>query len=286
MREEFYYPSRDGRTQIHAVEWTPGGEVRGVLQICHGMVEYIERYHEFAEYMCGHGYYVVGHDHLGHGKSVVDEADYGYFPEKDGNQCVIEDIQQLRMTVSGKYPGVPYLMLGHSMGSFLMRQYLTVYGEGLSGAVIMGTGYQPLPILAAGQMICRVTALFKGWRYRSRFVDNLSFGSFNKRFEPSETGREWVTSDAEHQKKYVGDPLCMFRFTLGGYYQMFEGMKTLNRKESLKKVPRDLPILLLPGQTIRWEHSARMYERCTGVIRRPDVRELRSSCMQGCAMRS
>ena len=148
MREEFYYPSRDGRTQIHAVEWTPGGEVRGVLQICHGMVEYIERYHEFAEYMCGHGYYVVGHDHLGHGKSVVDEADYGYFPEKDGNQCVIEDIHQLRMTVSGKYPGVPYLMLGHSMGSFLMRQYLTVYGEGLSGAVIMGTGYQPLPILA------------------------------------------------------------------------------------------------------------------------------------------
>ncbi len=247
MREEFYYPSRDGRTQIHAVEWTPDGEVRGVLQICHGMVEYIERYHEFAEYMCGHGYCVVGHDHLGHGKSVVDEADYGYFPEKDGNQCVIEDIHQLRKTVSGKYPGVPYLMLGHSMGSFLMRQYLTVYGEGLSGAVIMGTGYQPFPILAAGQMICRVTALFKGWRYRSRFVDNLSFGSFNKRFEPSETGREWVTSDAEHQKKYVGDPLCMFRFTLGGYYQMFEGMKTLNRKESLKKVPRDLPILFTAG---------------------------------------
>ena len=247
MKEEFYYLSRDGKTQIHAVEWLPACEVKGVLQICHGMVEYIERYHEFAEYMCGYGYYVVGHDHLGHGKSVTDEADYGYFPEDNGNRCVIGDIQQLRVITARKYPGVPYMMMGHSMGSFLIRQYLTMDGEGLAGVIVMGTGYQPLPLLVAGQMICRAAALFKGWRYRSKFVDNLSFGSFNKRFEPSKTGREWVTSDEEHQQRYVGDPLCMFRFTLGGYYQMFEGMKTLNRRESMAKIPKDLPVLFTAG---------------------------------------
>jgi len=238
MKKEFYYLSRDGKTQIHAVEWLPEDEPKGILQICHGMVEYIERYHEFAEFLCRRGYYVTGHDHLGHGKSVKDETEYGYFPEKNGNQCVIGDIHQLRVITSRKYPGVPYVMLGHSM---------TIHGEGLAGAVIMGTGYQPLAVLEAGQMVCRVTALFKGWRYRSEFVDNLSFGSFNKRFEPGETGREWVTSDAKIRRQYVEDPLCMFRFTVGGYYQMFEGMKTLARPGSMAQIPRDLPVLFTAG---------------------------------------
>ncbi len=247
MKKEFYYLSRDGKTQIHAVEWLPEDTPKGVLQICHGMVEYIERYHEFAEYMCGHGYYVTGHDHLGHGRSVKDETEYGYFPEKKGNRYVIGDIHQLRMITSKKYPGLPYLMLGHSMGSFLLRQYLTEHGDGLAGAVVMGTGYQPLAVLKAGQAVCRVTAMFRGWRYRSKFVDSLSFGSFNKRFEPGETGREWVTSDPEIRRRYVEDPLCMFRFTVGGYYQMFEGMKTLARPGSMAGIPKDLPVLFTAG---------------------------------------
>ncbi|MCI8665965.1 MAG: alpha/beta hydrolase [Dorea sp.] len=247
MKKDFYYLSRDGKTQIHAVEWMPEDEPKGILQICHGMVEYIERYHEFAEYLCRHGYYVTGHDHLGHGKSVKDETEYGYFPKKNGNRCVIGDIHQLRMITSKKYPGVPYLMLGHSMGSFLLRQYLTEHGKGLAGVVIMGTGYQPMAVLEAGQLLCRVTALFKGWKYRSKFVDNLSFGSFNKRFEPGETGREWVTSDTELCRRYVEDPMCMFRFTVGGYYQMFEGMKVLSRAGSMAQIPRDLPVLFTAG---------------------------------------
>ncbi|MEZ3487045.1 MAG: lysophospholipase [Lachnospiraceae bacterium] len=247
MKKEFYYRSRDGKTQIHAIEWIPAERIRGVLQICHGMVEYAERYQEFAEYMCGHGIYVVAHDHLGHGKSINTEADYGYFPEKNGNRCVIGDIQQLRVITSKKHPGVPYMMLGHSMGSFLLRQYLPMYGDGLAGAVIMGTGYQPVLVLEAGQLVCCVTALFKGWRYRSKFVDNLSFGGFNKKFEPSETGRDWITSDRELQRKYVEDPLCMFRFTLGGYYQMFEGMKSLNKKKNIARIPKELPILFTAG---------------------------------------
>ena len=148
MKQEFYYPSRDGKTQIHAIEWIPEGEMKGVLQICHGMVEYINRYDEIAEFMAGHGYNVTGHDY----------------------------------------------MLGHSMGSFLLREYLTMYGTGLAGAIIMGTGYQGALVLNAGQLICRVLAAFKGWKYRSKFVDNLSFGSYNKKFEPAETTKDWITS--------------------------------------------------------------------------------------------
>ena len=248
MKQEFYYPSRDGKTQIHALEWVPEGKIKGVLQICHGMVEYIDRYHEFAEYMSENGYYVTGHDHLGHGKSIQSEEELGYFDETRGNQYVIGDIQKLREMTMKKYPDAPYYMLGHSMGSFLLREYLTMYGKGLDGAVIMGTGYQSALILNAGQLVCRVIAAFKGWKHRSRFVDNLSFGSYNKRFEPSENTKDWITSDREKRQKYVEDPLCSYMFTLGAYYQMFEGMKVLTKKESLERIPKDLPILFVSGK--------------------------------------
>lgn len=247
MKQEFYYPSSDGSTQIHGTEWLPEGKIKGILQICHGMVEYIDRYDEFAGYLAARGIYVVGHDHLGHGKSIQSPEDYGYFPEEKGNQYVIADIHKLREMTMEKYPDTPYLMLGHSMGSFLLRQYLTMYGDGLAGAVIMGTGYQPKLLLEAGQFICTMIAGMKGWRYRSVFVDNMCFGGYNKRFEPGETSKEWITSDVSHRRKYVEDPLCSFMFTIAAYYQMFEGMKTLVEKDSVHKIPKDLPVFFVAG---------------------------------------
>ena len=247
MKHEFYYTSRDSVTKIHAIEWLPDRDIKGVLQICHGMVEYIDRYDEFAEFMSEHGYYVVGHDHLGHGKSIQTEADLGYFDERKGNQYVIGDIYQLQEMTRKKYPDVPYFMLGHSMGSFLLRQYLTMYAEGLAGVVIMGTGHQGMLTLCAGRMICRIIAAFKGWKYRSTFVDNLSFGGFNKKFEPGETSKEWITSDKKKRDEYVRDPLCSYTFTLGAYYQMFAGMKVLVRKGSMKRIQKTLPVLFTAG---------------------------------------
>lgn len=248
MKNEFYYPSRDGSTQIHGIEWLPEGEIKGILQICHGMVEYIERYDEFAKTCASCGYYVVGHDHLGHGQSIQNSDDYGYFQETKGNQYVIGDIHKLREMTMKKYPGVPYYMLGHSMGSFLLRQYLTMYGAGLAGAIIMGTGHQSRFLLEAGQFVCRMIAGVKGWRYRSTLVNNMAFGSYNKKFEPSDTKKDWITSDEEHLKKYVADPLCSFIFTVGAYYQMFEGMKVLDMKESMEKIPKELPVFFVAGE--------------------------------------
>ena len=127
MRDEFYFPSKDGNTEIHTIEWKPEGEVRAVLQICHGMVEYIRRYDEFAQFLCREGYYVVGNDHLGHGKSIQAKSEYGFFNEKYGNACVLGDMHTLRQRTEKKYPGVPYFMLGHSMGSSLLRQYIQMF---------------------------------------------------------------------------------------------------------------------------------------------------------------
>lgn len=133
------------------------------------------------------------------------------------------------------------------MGSFLLRQYLTMYGEGLAGAIVMGTGYQPKLLLEAGQFICSIIAGMKGWKYRSEFVDNLCFGGYNKKFEPGQTSKEWITSDTMLRRRYVEDPLCSFVFTIGAYYQMFEGMKVLGERGSTEKIPKNLPVYFVAG---------------------------------------
>lgn len=174
MKREFQYPSRDGVTQIHAIEWEPEGEIHAVMQLCHGMVEFIDRYDAFAKYLNEHGIYVVGHDHLGHGKSVQNEEYHGYFHKTNGNEYVIGDIHKLREMTQKKYPDKPYFMLGHSMGSFLIRQYMEMYGSGLSGVIVMGTGAQPGVALFFGKLLCKVIAAFKGDDYRSAFVDIIN----------------------------------------------------------------------------------------------------------------
>ena len=246
-KREFKFLSKDGKTQIHAIEWVPDDEVKAVLQICHGMVEYIDRYDEFACFLAERGIYITGHDHLGHGNSVSSKEEHGYFPEKNGNQCVIGDIHTLRNLTKKKYPDVPYFMLGHSMGSFLLRQYLTMQGKGLSGAIIMGTGLQPMAILKAGQAVCKTIAKVKGWKHRSKLVDNMAFGSYNKKFEPAKTGKDWITSDEEHLMKYVSDPFCSYVFTVAGYYQMFEGMKSIATPAAAGLVPKNLPVFFVAG---------------------------------------
>ena len=246
MRREFYYPSLDKKTQIHAVVWKPAGEIRGILQICHGMVEYIGRYEEFAEYLAQKGYVVAGNDHLGHGASVSGPEEYGHFP-KDGNRCLIGDIHKLRKILEKKYPGRPYYMLGHSMGSYLLREYLLYKGNGLAGAIIMGTGQEPRIKLDAGQAVCRMIVAVKGWHYRSRLVNALCFGGYNRHFRKGQGKSTWLTSDEEICQRYARDPLCSFVFTLRAYEQLMQIIKILERPGSEQRIPKDLPLLVVSG---------------------------------------
>ena len=134
------------------------------------------------------------------------------------------------------------------MGSFLVRQYLTLYGQGLAGAIIMGTGYQPIPVILAGQLLCKILAAFKGWRHRSRLVDGLCLGIYRSHFKSGGGVGDWTTSDREMWEKYTKDPLCNFRFTLAGYYQMLEGMKSLVKAGSVKRIPKELPVFFVAGE--------------------------------------
>ena len=249
MKREFTFDSRDGRTKIHAVEWKPEqGEVLGILQIFHGMVEFVERYEEFANFLAGKGFVVVGNDHLGHGASIVSKEDFGFFEEKNGNQIVLADVQRMKQLTEESYPGVPYYILGHSMGSFLLRQYLCMHGEELDGAIIMGTGTQPLAVLKLGKGLCSLIASVKGWRHRSRLIDKMAFGSYNKRFEPARTRVDWLTKEEAVVDRYLADERCTFLFTVNGYYNLFSSIEQASLDRNLRKMPKDLPVLFVAGK--------------------------------------
>lgn len=248
MKDEFYFPSKDGNTEIHTIEWKPEGKAKAVLQICHGMVEYVGRYEEFADFLCDRGYYVVGNDHLGHGKSVQAKSEYGFFSEKYGNTCVLGDIHTLRQRTEKKYPDVPYFMLGHSMGSSLLRQYIQMYGKGLAGIILTGTvSDHSKALLQFGRQLCRVLAAVRGWHYRSSLVNDIAIGAYNRKFRPAHTQVDWVTSDRDHLEAYISDPLCSFVFTVNAYYSMFTGMISMQKKEGVNMIPRHLPILFASG---------------------------------------
>ena len=249
VKREFTFASGDKRTKIHAVEWKPEkGKPCGVLQIFHGMVEFIERYEEFANFLTEKGFVVIGNDHLGHGKSIRGKEEYGFFSEQNGNQTVLGDLRRLHVQTAKKYPGIPYFILGHSMGSFLLRQYLSMYGEELDGAIIMGTGTQPVAALRFGRRLCHILAKLHGWHYRSRFVDKMAFGGYNKHFRPARTDKDWLTKEESVVDAYLADERCTFLFTLNGYDNLFYSIEEAGKQENIEKIPKDLPVLFVAGQ--------------------------------------
>lgn len=249
IKHTFGFLSADKGTKIHAVRWEPEeGEIKGILQISHGMIEYVERYEAFAEFMTKQGFMVVGNDHLGHGKSVASPEFWGYFAPKCGSDIVVEDLNQLRTMIQEEYPGVPYFMLGHSMGSFLLRKYLSKYGAGLHGAVIMGTGTQPDIVVQSAKAVCRFQALFRGWNYRSKLVENMAFSGYNKRFLDENLENAWLTKDKDIVNTYNKEPRCTFKFTLNGYYNLFDTIHYINQPENIQRIPKNLPLFLIAGE--------------------------------------
>ncbi|NLA71038.1 MAG: alpha/beta hydrolase [Clostridiaceae bacterium] len=247
-RKTEYIKSSDGKTQLYLQIWDPGDEPRAVLQIAHGMVEFIDRYDRFARAMASEGILVVGNDHLGHGNSVTTKDNWGYFADENGNRHVLEDMRAVQRLFKERYPQLPYFLMGHSMGSFLTRQYLHTYPEDEFAAVILtGTGMQPAALVSTGMTFVKMIRAFKGPRYRSKFLTNLSLGSNNKPFKPNRTTCDWLTRDEAIVDAYVADERNQFMFTVSAFADMFEGIKTLYQKANLDKMNRDIPVLIASG---------------------------------------
>lgn len=245
-RREFRIPSSDGRSGLHAVLWAPEGEVRQLVLISHGMTEHILRYDPFARFLAENGIAVIGHDHLGHGKTVQDGR-YGYFADEKGHVCVIKDLHRTAGRICTMYPGRPLYMLGHSMGSFFLRRYITLYGEELAGAIIMGTGDQAFPVVAAGKLIAGMIGAIRGKEYQSRWMHQLVLGNYNRSFMPARTENDWLSKDWESVDRYCSDPFCNFKFTASAYCDFFNIMMDLKLRRQEDRIPKSLPLYILSG---------------------------------------
>ena len=249
QKKEFYFDSRDGKHKIHAIQWIP--EVKApvcIMQIVHGMAEYIDRYDEFARYMADKGILVVGDDHLGHGKSVAPGEPYGYFCKEDAPTVLVRDEHRLKKIMQKRYEGVPYIILGHSMGSFITRNYLLRYGAGIDGVIIVGTGMQPKVVLRFGIALSSLVGALLGEKHVSRFIDKMSFGVYNKRIASPKTSFDWLSRNEDNVRRYLDDPMCGFIFTANGFQTLFKLIYNLHDEAKLKQMPKNLPVFFLAGE--------------------------------------
>lgn len=269
-------PSTRPGAQLNVLVCLPEGRPRAVLQMTHGMVEYIGRYEELARFLAGQGIAAVGHDHLGHGGTAATKEDYGYFGRPDGNRLLLDDIFAVTRWAKAlpALAGLPWFLLGHSMGSFYARQYLCEHGGELSGAILMGTGWQPRAAALAGRALCHLLAAFKGWHYRSKLVDGMAFGSYNRSFAPARTSKDWLNRDGREVDRYLADERCSFRFTLNGYDSLFTGLARLCDKRLLAQVPKDLPLLFLSGADDPVGSRGKGVERAAQSLRDAGVRHI------------
>ena len=193
-KRTFTYPSSDGIHAIHAQEWIPEGKPRAILQIVHGIADHVERYDELARFCAERGILVCGEDHLGHGYTGS-KGEYGYFADHDGWTLVTQDVRALRQLQGEKYPGVPYVLLGHSMGSFLVRTYLCRYPGTVDAAVLSGTGQENGVKIASGHMVSSLLINLRGGHYVSPLLTLLSLGVYNHAFAPNRTRADWISRD-------------------------------------------------------------------------------------------
>lgn len=245
MREDFWYDSK-GAGKIHGCRWTPEESPKAVVQIVHGIAEFIERYDEFAAYLNGLGFLVVAEDHMGHGQSVGENGIQGYF--HGGWFTAVEDTMTLLRETQAAYPDIPYVLFGHSMGSFMDRTILCKYPDsGISAAVICGTGWQPAALLPPVTRFIEAVCRKDGEDKPSAFLENLVFGSYNKRVEHPRTAYDWLSRDAKIVDAYIAHPMCGFTPTAGLLREMMKGLTYIEKPAHLEAMKKDLPVFFVAG---------------------------------------
>ena len=245
MHKHIDYPSSCGKAVIEAFHW-PCENPRGVVQLCHGMAEHVERYDEFARFLNDNGFAVVGNNHLGHGASLID-GQLGYFGDDGAYNNVVEDMELLRKRATALYPNVPYFVFGHSMGSFLTRIYIARYGNNITGAVICGT-MGPNRTSEKAQLPTKAIIALKGPKYVSQVLADASSVNNLKRIPNARTKFDWLSRDESVVDAYINDDLCGFTFTCSAYLELSRMIENISDDAWFMSVPKALPLYVISGE--------------------------------------
>lgn len=247
IRSQFSLQAVDG-IDINVFKWeNTNVDVHGVIQIAHGMAEHILRYEPFCKFLTTNGFIVYGNDHRGHGGTIALVDEKGFFAEKNGFEKVVHDMKLLSDTIRIEHPELPLFLFGHSLGSFLTRRYIQLFHYDIAGVILSGTGGDKGLIGKIGLQIAKWEAKRRGLRTPSPLLDKLTFGHYNKKFEPARTKFDWLTRDTDIVDQYLEDDLCGFVCTAGLFVDLIYGLEIIHRKEEMNKVPYALPIFLIAG---------------------------------------
>lgn len=244
MKKTFYLMSEADQLKLHVLLMEPEGDPKGIVQICHGMTEHKERYEPFMKMLCANGYAAVIHDHRGHGKSIKEEGDLGYFYDTTGEK-IVEDVHQLTVWMKKRYPGIPYHLFGHSMGSLVVRCYLKKYDRDLDSLIVCGS---PSENKAAGAgIVMAKAACAAGERQPGKLFQKMAFTAYRKELQREDSPNAWISYNRENVQKYDEHPLDGFLFTNNGFLNLFLLMKNTYRKKGWGLHHPSLPILFIAG---------------------------------------
>ncbi len=245
--KDFYFNSSTGKNKIHARMCVPDAAPRAIVQIIHGIAEYIDRYDEFMSFLADNGIIAVGTDHLGHGKSIESEEQTGFFAYDNGWDYAVRDEEVLRLAMHENYPELPIIVFGHSMGSFMARTLLIRYPDAFNAAIISGTGNQGAALVNGGLFMGNLVTGLKGAHHYSKFLNNLAFGSYNKIYDNPKTEYDWLSRDEANVQKYIDDPLCGFIPSCSLFRDMMTGVKFITNKKNLTAMNKDMPVYFMSG---------------------------------------
>lgn len=246
---EFYFDSATKKNKIRVLKCEPDGDIKGVVQIAHGIAEHIDRYKDFMEFLANNGFVCVGDDHLGHGKTFTTEDEKGAFCENDGWNTVVKDLVTLSELTKKDYPDKKYILFGHSMGSFLMRTFLIDHPDKYDMAIISGTGHQPKFMITMGNFIAKSNVKKSGYISDGTKLNKLTMGNYLAKIENPKTPCDWLSRDENEVQKYFDDELCGFTAKAGLYKDMLGGIAYIINPQNIAKMNKEKPILFVSGDS-------------------------------------
>ncbi|WP_095169810.1 alpha/beta hydrolase [Pseudomonas sp. Irchel 3H3] len=247
MIHDTFWLTANDHSQLFVNQWLPEGTLKAVILVSHGMAEHSARYARLAEQLCNQGYGVYALDQRGHGQTATNGV-LGHYADADGWCKVVGDLASLNQHIGQQHPGVPIVLLGHSMGSYIAQAYLLHHSASLHGAVLSGSNFQPVALYRAARLIARFERWRQGPTGRSALLEWLSFGSFNKAFKPNRTAFDWLSRDPDEVDQYVRDPLCGFRCSNQLWIDMLGGLQQISKASNLAQIDPGLPLLVIGGE--------------------------------------
>lgn len=244
QKEQRYLKMSDGK-DLYTYIWSDTDVVpEKAIVLCHGMAEHIDRYDSFAKVLVNNGFIVFGYNQRGH-RFTDEKENYGYMGDCDNFDILVSDLNEVIDYVKVKRPNIAVYLFGHSMGSFVSTRFIELFKDKISGVVLCGTGRNPNLILNLGAFIASIIRVFRGRKHRSKLINAMAFGAFNKKFAPNRTEFDWLNTNNDEVDKYINDEWCGGIFTLAYYHDFFKGCIKVTK--DLNSIRKDLPILLIAG---------------------------------------